>query len=57
MPEEQKVTVKSKDLILEIHLNLKTANNKKVVAVEHNIPLTAILEPMFIKAAPKRLSK
>lgn len=57
MPEEQKVTVKSKDLILEIHLNLKTANNKKVVAVEHNIPLTAILEPMFIKDGAKKIEQ
>lgn len=58
MPEELKeVVVKSKDLILDIHLNLKTANNKKVVAVEHNIPLTAILEPMFIKDGAKKIEQ
>lgn len=49
--------IKSKDLVLGIHLSLRSVNNRSVADVNHTIPLTSILEPMFIKDGAKRIEQ
>lgn len=51
--KSSEILMKSRNLVLEIHLGLRYEDSHPVVSVDQSIPLPSILEPMFVKDGAK----